>query len=94
MVVYNRYNKQDMFAMQWNDAMCGSHTLMGILIHLAGGSFPSFSTNCLLADVELNLDDTMLSALQFTKQELGDIRKRNAIYSSARPQAYDEYWNF
>ena len=86
--LHNHYDENDVFYIQCADAMAGSDTLMGLLSHFAAGQFNSFSTKCLLSKTELPVDDELRAALRFSKEELQDIKKRNALYGSNRPQVF------
>lgn len=86
--LHNHYDDNDLFCIQCADAMAGSDTLMGLLSHFAAGQFNSFSTKCLLSKSALPVDDALRAALRFSKEELQDMKKRNALYGSNRPQVF------
>ena len=88
--LHNHYDENDVFYIQCADAMAGSDTLMGLLSHFAAGQFNSFSTKCLLSKTALPLDDALRAALRFSREEVQDIKKRNALYGSNRPQVFKQ----
>lgn len=88
MILHNHFDQNDIFIMQWADAMSASMTLMGLMTHFAAGQFNSFSAKALLSRSRLQMDDSLKEMLALSKEDIKIIRKRNALYGSTRPQEY------